>query len=144
MDGLATLERDGLQLAYADFKPRLQPRVVAFASAIQSIQLGASSVNEICHESGLAPSRASELLRELHARKMVHISGWVKPKGSPIFRLWSWGEAEDAPRPLPLGARRVRVRTDYKHVGSSWASTVVQMKRVAGINKPACREAVAA
>lgn len=135
----APLNHKGLPQAYADFKPRLQPRVVAFASAIQSIQLGASSLNDICHESGLAPSRASVLLRELHARKMVHVAGWIKPKATPIYRLWAWGEAEDAPKPLPLEKRRVRVRREAKHVGSSWASTVVQMKRNAGIHNPSCR-----
>lgn len=139
----AILNHRGEPQAYADFKPRLQPRVVAFASFVQAIQLGPSSLSRICHESGLVSSRASELIRGLHERKLIHVAGWDRDSDGHVSRLWSWGKAEDAPRPASRGRQR-HVRSDAKFIRSSWAGTVVQLKRGAGIHNPSCRATTSA
>ena len=127
----------GQPQTHADFKPALQPRIVAFASIVQALRLG-GPIAEIEHQSGVPRSRLFQAVANMHRLRLIHVRAWdISPTG-PMSRVWAWGGGKDAPRPKPMP----RVRRHAAHVlgRSPWIETVVGLKRQAGIKRPSARQ----
>ena len=127
---------NGMPQTLADFRPRLQPRIVAFCSLVQALRHG-GSLTEIAHQSGVAAGRLSDVVKHMHALRLVHISGWDRSPVGPVWRLWAWGSGVDVRR--PKCRPRVRNRAAAVLGRTSWAETVVSLKRGAGIKRPSAR-----
>jgi hypothetical protein len=135
----AMIGAEGRPHAYADMRPKvMEPRVVAFASVIQSMELPIG-VEDLVHQSGVGTSRLRELLKVLRQSdiSLVYIAGYSQrpdKSGAPMA-LWCYGiDKRNAPRPKK--PPRIRNRRKADLVRPQWANTVMDLRRGAGINRP--------
>lgn len=135
----AMIGRDGRPHAYADIRPkRMEPRVVAFASAVMAMALP-MTVAELCRESGLSESRLRELLRYMNKPEigLAYIAGYQRRddgKGAHAA-LWCYGiNKRNAPRPVAGPRNRNKRKVDLAR--HPWANAVMYLRRNAGISRP--------
>lgn len=135
----AMIGAEGRPHAYADMRPKcMEPRIVAFASVIQAMELPVS-VAELCHQAGISDSRLRELLRHMNQRDigLAYIAGYQprEDNAGPPMALWCYGiNKRNAPRPVAGPRRRNKRKTDL--VRHPWANTVMDLRRNAGIKRP--------
>lgn len=135
----AMIGSKGRPHAYADMRPKImEPRVVAFASAVQAMELPVTVV-ELCRQSGLSESRLRELLRVMNAPDigLAYIAGY-EPRDDgmgALSALWCYGiNKRNAPR--PKAGPRIRNKRRADLVRHPWANVVMDLKRNAGIKHP--------
>jgi hypothetical protein len=58
-----------------------------------------TTINRICERSSFARSTISLIVKELHAKKEIHITGWEHQKNVGWIKIYAWGKGVDLPEP---------------------------------------------
>lgn len=137
-DAPIPLTKAGKPQPYQDHKPKLCPRVVAFASLVHALKMGASSMATLQHESGFSQP-LSTLLSHMRspAIRLVTVTGYQRRSdgSGPWIALYEWlPDGKDAKRPGPQTPERKREMDRVRRaIGrQAWVQTVFALKRNAG------------
>ena len=127
---------NGKPMPHADFRPRLQERVVAFASVIHALDQP-MTLAELEAQSGVFGSRLSELTRHLMRPevRLIRICAWQRrqaPGGRPVRVLEYGPDQRDAPRPRLIKSKAARDRARRHILRPHWDQMVMTLKREAG------------
>lgn len=141
-DAPAMIGADGLPHAYADMRPkRFDPRIVAFCSLLDALDLGPSSVEELARQSGVAESRVRKALTVMNAPavRLAYIeSHQARTNNSGIpTSLWVSGSGKNAEPPAPARHnRKTRNARTADIAKGAWVNTVLELRRGSGIERP--------
>lgn len=59
-----------------------------------------ATTTQLAEQVDLPVSTVGAVLAELHRRRLVHISGWIRNKQGIPIKAYSWGDGVDAKQPL--------------------------------------------
>lgn len=114
--------------------------VSAYAEAIYILTEGASTIKEICRESGLGDTTTRKFVASLRRRGLVRIAAWEEDaQGRYVIAAYEWGSKPDAKRPpvQTLQERQRRYKAKIQHLamlrGTSVRSTRVKTYEMPGV-----------
>lgn len=91
----------------------------AYAEAIYILTEGASTIKELCRESGLGDTTVRKLVASLRRRGLVRIAGWEQDsQGRHVIAAYEWGSKPDAKRPpvQTLQERQTKYKAKIQHL----------------------------
>ena len=84
----------------------------SFTAILEQMLAGPSTATELTQASGMTQRYINQLIRTMHQRKVVHVSGWEKDAiGRVAVKVWTLGHGKDAKRP---NKPREQVQRDYR------------------------------
>lgn len=93
-------------------KEQARLNYLAFTGFIEELVSGPSTSAALTEVTGLHFRTVNRLLRLMHERKLIHVSGWEKDALGRIgVRVYSFGAGKDAKRP---NKPREQVNRDYR------------------------------
>lgn len=114
--------------------------VSAYAEAIYILTEGASTIKEICRESGLGDTTTRKFVASLRRRGLVRIAAWEEDaQGRHVIAAYEWGSKPDAKRPpvQTLQERQRRYKAKIQHLamlrGTSVRNTRVKTYEMPGV-----------
>lgn len=93
--------------------------VSAYAEAIYILTEGASTIKEICRESGLGDTTVRKFVASLKRRGLIRIAAWEEDsQGRHVIAAYEWGSKPDAKRPptQTLQERQLRYKAKIQHL----------------------------
>lgn len=140
-DAPARPTADGRPMPHADFRPRIERRVLQFASVCHAMTDEPACMQKLEHESGVCMPRLSELLAHMTspAVRIAHIGAWqARPgqPGGPPMKAYMMGFRKcDANRPKPRGRT---LRDERRMLESRLAKPMWKQmtKTLASVNQP--------
>ena len=93
--------------------------VSAYAEAIYLLTEGASTIKEICRESGLGDTTTRKFVASLRRRGLIRIAGWEQDaQGRHVIAAYEWGSKPDAKRPpvQTLRERQIKYKAKIQHL----------------------------
>jgi hypothetical protein len=58
-----------------------------------------TTVSGVCEQSSFSNSTVASVVKELHAHKQVHITGWERQRNIGWVKVYAWGKGRDLPEP---------------------------------------------
>ncbi len=114
--------------------------VSAYAEAIYLLTEGASTIKEICRESGLGDTTTRKFVASLRRRGLIRIAGWEQDaQGRHVIAAYEWGSKPDAKRPpvQTLRERQIKYKAKIQHLamlrGTSVRNTRVKTYEMPGV-----------
>lgn len=131
----AKLTQAGGAMPFADFKPRLQERVITFASLVHALE-HPITLADLAAQSGVYGSRLSEITRHMMSApvRLIFICGYetVTLKGGGTARILQYGPDRRDVRKPPTACRITRERRRRDIRRPQWDQLVMSLKRGAG------------
>lgn len=93
--------------------------ISAYAEAIYLLTEGASTIKDICQESGLGDTTVRKFVASLRRRGLVRIAGWEQDsQGRHVIAAYQWGKKADAKRPpvQTLQERQTKYKAKIQHL----------------------------
>lgn len=85
---------------------------LTFTLLLEELLSGPTTVPSLVEHCGMSHRYICQLLRTMHAKKVVHVSGWEKDSiGRVGVKVFALGAGKDAPRPRKP---RAEVNRDYR------------------------------
>lgn len=137
----AMIGADGKPHAYADMRPKqMQPRIVAFCSLCQAMA-EPSTVAELERQSGIDDARIRKALKAMNEPRvgLSYIAGYQPrdDEAGPPAAMWVFGKGKNAPMPAPKPrTRKTRNARTALVLKGGWINTVMDLRRIAGIQRP--------
>ena len=115
--------------------------VSAYAEAIYILTEGASTIKELCEESGLGDTTIRKFVASLKRRGLVRIAAWVADsQGRNVIAAYQWGKKADVKRPpvQTLQERQRRYKAKIHHL-AMLRGTPVRHTRIRTYEMPRMR-----
>lgn len=78
-------------------RPRLN--AVLYAMLLEELVAGPTTLHALCEVTGFERKTVRSILKAMHDRKLVHLSGYDKDsRGRAIVPVWTFGRGRDAKR----------------------------------------------
>ena len=85
-----------------------RPNAIAYAELVKALLEGGYTMRELADQCGLHYVTVTAVIRAMHARSVVHISGWEPDRrGNLSVRVYSLGKGSDA-------AKKLKAKTDVQ------------------------------
>jgi hypothetical protein len=80
-----------------------------YAMFLQELVAGPCTLPGLIEVTGLHLKTVRGLLKALHGKKLIHVSGWDNDaRGAQTIAVWTWGAGRDAKRPTKTQAQVCR------------------------------------